>query len=107
MSFFSDMMSWSGPFSKQLKLAKLTLIIMSRWGLERCALLSDRSPLPSHLGNSGADFDVTEREVPGMFGADAAAIRPRRRVLSVHALHHTGFRDGVSAYSLTLAGEVI
>lgn len=106
MSFFPDMMSWSGPFPKQLKLAKLTLIIMSRWGLERCALRSDRSSLPSHLGNSGADSDVIEREVPGMFGA-AAAIRPRRRALSVHALRHTGFRDGVSASSLTSAGEVI
>lgn len=61
MSFFFDMMSWSGPFDKQSKLAKLTLIIMSRWGLEQRALRSDRSTLPSHLGNSGADFDVTER----------------------------------------------
>ncbi|KAI7787095.1 hypothetical protein LA080_001187 [Diaporthe eres] len=51
-------------------------------------------PLPSWQQRSG--FDVTEREVPGMFGA-AAAIRPRRRALSVHALRYTGFRDGVSA----------
>lgn len=42
---------------------------------------------------------MTEREVPATFGAAAAAaaIRPRRRALSVHALRHTGFRNGVSA----------